>query len=179
MGAATQADALAGQIVARLAPAHALHWRLIAQTGATTATTLARLQETAPEPFDVAVTALGVNDVTRGVPLGRWLDRQARLRAVLAERFAVGHVILTGLPPMAEFPALPQPLRGIIGMTARRFDASLGRAVAGLPGVTHLAFDIALTPALMASDGFHPGPAGYALWADRLAPVIARHAPRP
>ena len=27
---------------------------------------------------------------------------------------------------------------------------------------------------LMAADGFHPGPRGYALWAESLAPFIAR-----
>lgn len=176
VGADTQAEALAGQLVTRMAATHEVSWRLIARTGATTASTLTEIEATAPEPFDVAVTALGVNDVTHGVPLGRWLARQARLHALLADRFGVRRVIVSGLPPMASFPALPQPLRAVIGLTARRFDTALASALSVSPSAVHVAFSLPLTPDLMADDGFHPGPKGYALWADALAPALAQAA---
>ena len=131
VGAASQGTALAGRLVAALAASHRVQWRLIARSGATTADTLARLAATPPERFDVAVLALGVNDVTRLVPLGRWLDRQARLRALLADRFGVGRVLVSGLPPMGAFPALPAPLRQVLGMTARRYDAALAACHGG------------------------------------------------
>lgn len=172
VGAPDQGAALAGRLVAELGTTHRVSWRLIARTGATTADTIARLAATPPEPFDIAVTALGVNDVTRSVPLARWLTRQAELRALLANRFGVSHVIASGLPPMGDFPALPMPLRWVIGRSARRFDAGLAQATAGDPGWSHVAYHLALTPDLMADDGFHPGPAGYALWARKLAPSI-------
>jgi len=174
VGARTQTEALAGQLAARLAPHHRVSWQVIARTGETTVQALDRLNATAPAPFDLAITALGVNDVTHGVPLARWLDAQARLRTLLASRFGVAHVIQSGLPPMGAFPALPQPLRALIGMTAHRYDTALAAALAGSPTATHVAFSVRLTPGLMAPDGFHPGPAGYALWADMLLPAITR-----
>lgn len=176
VGAATQAEALAGQLAAGLAATHRLHWRLVAHTGATTADTIARLAAEDAERFDLAVTALGVNDVTRAVPLARWLEGQARLRALLASRFGVRHVVCSGLPPMGAFPALPQPLRAILGQTARRFDTALARALAPDPKATHVTFKMALTPDLMAEDGFHPSPAGYATWTRELVPAIAQAA---
>ena len=172
VGAPDQDNALVGQLVAELASTHRVQWRLIARTGATTADTLTRLAGEKPEPFDIAVTALGVNDVTRSVPLARWLARQAALRALLAERFGVFHVIASGLPPMGHFPALPQPLRWVAGASARRLDLGLARAAAQDARWSHAGFDITLTPEMMAQDGFHPGPAGYALWAKLLAPHI-------
>lgn len=177
VGAASQQEALAGQLAARLAARHRVSWRLIARTGATTADTLDRLDATAPARFDIALTALGVNDVTHGVPLRRWLAQQARLRDLLAERFGVAHVVSSGLPPMGQFPALPQPLRAVMGLTARRFDRALAGAVAAAPDATHVAFNLALGPDLMAQDGFHPGPAGYATWAEGLAAAIERAGP--
>ncbi len=172
VGAPTQQAALAGQLVASLAEKYRVRWRLVARTGATTQGTLTRMAREPAEPFDVAVTALGVNDVTRLVALHRWLDHQARLRAQLGARFGVAHVLASGLPPMGAFPALPQPLRWVLGRTAQRFDTALARASAGVPGWRHIAFTVALTPDLMAEDGFHPGPAGYALWAQIMAAEI-------
>lgn len=178
VGAETQDEALAGQLVARLARRYRLRWQLIAHTGDTTSDSLARVAAVAPGRYDIAVTALGVNDVTRALPARRFVARQAALHAQLTERFGVRQVIASGLPPMGAFPALPQPLRWVAGRSAQQLDRALARALAGTSDRSHLAFDIKLEPALMAADGFHPGPAGYALWASVLAAEIDRLASR-
>lgn len=172
VGAHTQAQALSGRLAAALADLEP-DWRLVARTGATTAATLARLRALPPAPADVAVLALGVNDVTRAVPLARWLDAQAALIGHLTGDLGARRVVLTGVPPMGAFPALPRPLRGVLGARASRFDAALAELVAQRPEVRHLAFDPALLdPGLMAEDGYHPGPVLYARWADALARAI-------
>ncbi|RME15348.1 MAG: SGNH/GDSL hydrolase family protein [Alphaproteobacteria bacterium] len=179
VGAATQDEALSGQLLRALAPHRPIVWRLIARTGDTTARALARLEAAPAARFDIAITALGVNDVTHGVPLRRFLAGQAALRRVLHGRFGVAHVLISGLPPMHAFPLLPQPLRGVLGITARRFDRALAASVAGRDDATHLPFNLPLTPELMAADGFHPGPKGYAIWAGLLAEEVLRRAPAP
>lgn len=172
VGVASQDQALTGQLVTALADLEP-DWRLVARTGATTATTLSRVQTLPADPADIAVLALGVNDMTRGVPLARWLDQQRALMSTLSVRFGVRFVYLTGVPPMGAFPALPRPLRDVLGARAARFDAALAALVATIPGARHLAFDGAqLQPAMMARDGFHPGAAAYALWADALARAV-------
>lgn len=172
VGAATQDAALAGRLAAELADLQP-DWVLHARTGATTATTLASLARLPVAPVDAAVVALGVNDLTRGVPLARWLDQQRSLVAMLTDRFGARRIYLSGVPPMGAFPALPRPLRTVLGARAARFDAALAALAPALPGATHLPFDAAvLAPAMMASDGFHPGPQVYALWARAVADAI-------
>lgn len=77
------------------------------------------------------------------------------------------------MPPLGRFPALPQPLRGVLGLRARPLDAAGAGLAPGLPGLTHLPLSLPVTPELFCADGFHPGPAGYRQWAALLAPPIA------
>jgi lysophospholipase L1-like esterase len=183
VGAAVQDEALSGRLVERLAPAlqRPLAWRLLARTGTTTREALDLLEGAAPEPFDVAVVALGVNDATALRPLARWLADVERLHGALHARHRLRRVLWSGLPPMHRFPALPQPLRGVMGLHARAMDAALGRWCAARPAgvrprATHVPLPSMRDPALVASDGFHPGPGAYRVWADALAPqVVGRH----
>lgn len=171
VGVAHQQQALSGQLVAALAPWFTVAWRLEAQTGDTSADTLSRLRARPAERFDIAVTALGVNDVTHQVPLRRFRARQAALAALLRDRFGVRAHWRAGLPPMHRFPVLPRPLRDVLGAQARAFDRVL--ALTSGPGLHHLPFDeTRLDPAMMAGDGFHPGAPLYTLWAQDLAAAI-------
>lgn len=173
VGATHQDEALSGQLVRALSPRFEVHWRLEAKTGATTASSLAHLRSLPAEPFDVAVTSLGVNDVTAGRRLPAWLQEQATLRALLRERFGVNRLLVSGLPPVHDFPALPQPLRWYLGARARAFDQALRQSLAQEPGVRYIGFDGGHDVAsMMASDGFHPGPPVYAAWAQRLAEAL-------
>lgn len=176
VGAASQDEALAGRLVAALAARFRVHWRLLARTGNTTAQTLAELASLPAQPFDVVVTSLGVNDVTGGVEVRRWLAQQRALVDMLRGKFEARQVLLSALPPMHLFPALPQPLRWYLGGRAARFNTLLGEWAPRQEGCCLVTADFAPDPRAMAADGFHPGPAAYALWADRLAREIhARH----
>jgi lysophospholipase L1-like esterase len=183
VGAATQAEALSGRLLAALAPAlpRPVRWKLVARTGVSTREALALLEAEPAEPFDLAVVALGVNDVTALRPATAWLADVDRVCAALHARHRLRRVLWTGLPPMHRFPALPQPLRGVIGLHARGLDRSLARwcahRPAGLrPRARHVPLPVMTDPTLIAADGFHPGPGAYALWADTLVPHIS--APR-
>ncbi|OHC61921.1 MAG: lipase [Rhodocyclales bacterium RIFCSPLOWO2_02_FULL_63_24] len=166
VGAQTQDEALSGQLAVALAPTFRLHWKLLAFTGATTADMLQRLRAEPAAQFDAVVTSLGVNDVTGRVSLAAWRRAQQELIAVLQSRFGVRHILLSSLPPMHRFPALPQPLRWYVGSRARDFDRVLARVAASRPGCEFLALGHEMMDAsAMAGDGFHPGPPIYALWA--------------
>ncbi len=174
VGVASQSDALAGQLVRALAPFHRVEWRLLARTGATTRDLLDWLDAEPDARFDAVVTSLGVNDVTDGVPPARWLDAQAALVEQLTARFGAAHVVLTAVPPMHRFPALPQPLRWYLGLRAARLNAALSRWAAGRPACEFLRVDMPLTRDAMASDGFHPGTQACAAWAGQAAAAIRR-----
>lgn len=169
VGAATQDEALSGRLVAGLASRFTVSWKLEAFTGATTADTLERLLKAPGEEFDVVVTSLGVNDVTGGCSLAAWQRRQIKLIALLEDKFGPRHILLSGLPPMHRFPALPQPLRWYIGNRAQQFDRVLAGFTRGHGRCEFVELGYAMMDArAMATDGFHPGPAIYALWAAEL-----------
>lgn len=180
VGAATQSEALAGRLAEALAQrlGAQVHWQLLATTGHTTADALAVLDDAAIQPADVLVTALGVNDVVSQVSPQRWVRQLQQLHELAAQRAGVRYGLHSAVPPMHAFPLLPQPLRWLLGAHALRMNRTLSRSVSGLP---HRGLQ-ALPPhlhghaaaELMAPDGFHPGPAGYQIWADALAERIAR-----
>ncbi len=173
VGVAHQDDALAGRLGHALAARFTVQWQLHARIGATTASTLQTMREIDAAPFDAAVIALGVNDVARQVPLKRWLAQQQALAELLRARFGLRRAYLSGVPPMGCFPLLPQPLRAVLGARAARFDTALAQAVRRQPALRYLPIPgAALDPALMAEDGFHPGPVIYRLWAEHLAEAI-------
>ncbi len=166
VGAKTQDEALSGQLAVSLAPTFRLRWKLLAFTGATTADMLQRLPAEPAAQFDVVVTSLGVNDVTGRVSLAAWRGAQQELIGVLQARFGARHVLLSGLPPMHRFPALPQPLRWYVGSRARDFNRALASVAASRPGCEFLALGHEMMDvSAMAGDGFHPGPPIYTLWA--------------
>lgn len=168
VGVAHQDQALAGRLVAALGRTHRVSWQLHATSGHTSRDALALLAALPVQGFDVAVTALGVNDVIRQVSATSFAARQIELAGMLRERFGVRLHLRAGVPPMQRFPALPRPLRDVLGAQARRLDAVL--AAGATPTCLHLPFDAAaLDPAAMAADGFHPGPAIYRDWAEELA----------
>ena len=173
VGASTQDEALTGRMVARLRNRFRVEWRLIARTGATTASTIRHLDHIAPFATDAVVTSLGVNDVTDGVGVARFLALQARLHALLRERFGARLILATGLPPMHRFPALPQPLRWYLGARASELDRALASAMPDGKGAEYLALEGELDSAHMASDGFHPGPTVYDAWGAAAARRIA------
>lgn len=176
VGADTQEAALAGHLVAALQGRFQVQWKLVAYTGATSHDVLATLETVAKEPFDIVVTSLGVNDVTARASLQQWRAVQIGLIALLHQKFGARHILLSALPPMHLFPALPQPLRWYIGTRARQFNQLL-KKIADMHAIcefTSIDYDH-LDARSMAADGFHPGPPIYRQWAMELAQrIVAR-----
>lgn len=176
VGVSNQSQALSGQLVEALALAGAAprRWQLIARTGAAAADLPALLERGLPADasasprFDVALVVVGVNDVTGATPISRWLADLDRIHEQL-RGLGVAVTLFSGLPPMERFTALPQPLRSWLGLQARRYDRALGHWSQTRPGVLHQVLPRLDDPALLASDGFHPGEAGCAVWARALA----------
>lgn len=184
VGVVSQREALAGQLSARLAEACAarVHWRLVAQSGLTTAQTLHLLQREVlasdaqhrePWHFDVAVVVTGVNDVIDQVPSHRAVAARAALANWLRNALGVHHVVFAPLPPVHEFPGLPQPLRWVAGSDARRHDAAMARWAATRGDVSRVEMEMQLNRGVMASDGFHPGEPVYRQCAGAIAQHIA------
>ncbi|NHA15097.1 SGNH/GDSL hydrolase family protein [Thioalkalivibrio sp. XN279] len=174
VGAASQDEGLSGAIVGALQGRFRVSWEVRATTGLRTAQVLRRLESGAAAPFDVAVMSLGVNDVTGGTRSADFVAQQVRLAALLQSRYAVRLTVLTGLPPMHAFPALPQPLRWVLGERARAFTRLLESVAESAPGCVVLTPRLPLDVRYIAVDGYHPGPLAYAEWGREVAELVVR-----
>jgi lysophospholipase L1-like esterase len=177
VGVDTQDDALAGQLVRQLlARGRAnVHWRLVARSGVTTEQLIALLQQGAPIDADLAVIVTGVNDLVDQVPSHRAIQARERLTNVLRNGHGVRHVAFCPLPPVHQFPSLPQPLRWLAGVDARRHNAALRHWAGTRRDVSHVPLNLRLNRGVMASDGFHPGEPVYRQVAIALADHIEAH----
>ena len=172
VGAASQKEALLGNVLRNLDTDYKISFQLVARTGARTRNIIKRLQRLSDNKVDVAVTVLGVNDVTSGIPEKEWLSDQRELYGLLRKRFQADHILVSGLPPVSEFPALPQPLRWFLGRRALSFNAALER-ICEQEGCQYISPErVGGDASMMASDGFHPGPGIYKLWGEEIARTI-------
>ena len=148
-----------------------VQWQLLAQSGLTTASTLALLQAQPGLQADIAVLVTGVNDVVDQVPSHHAVAHREALANWLRNAAAVQHVAFAPLPPVHAFPGLPQPLRWVAGTDARRHNAALRDWAATRLDVSMVDMALPLAREAMARDGFHPGAPVY--WA--CAEAIAQH----
>lgn len=177
VGASSQDEALSGQLVRHLARSFSLEWQLEATTGHTTRDTLQQLRNVTG-PFDVAVTALGVNDTTRATSRKAFVTRQTALMSHISEVLGARLIVAAAVPQLQLFPALPQPLAWVLGQQSQRLNQGLAQVADLFPQMCHHHTDFPADPAFAASDGYHPSPRAYALWAASIAQVIRDQADR-
>lgn len=174
VGVSWQTDALGGRLSHALSERCTVTWTVLAKSGGTVRSTLRMLELQPPTQFDVVLVALGVNDAKNGVSLKNWTTGYDQLLDTLFDRFGAQCVCVSGLPPVQHFPILPRPLNRVLGDRFAVFGDYLHQIVQRRPGAVFLPFDLSLDVALMASDGFHPGPEIYREWARRAAFLFAQ-----
>ncbi len=172
VGVDFQDQALSGQLVERLASSYTVNWRLEAHTGDRTLDVISRLSSMDEEQFDIVITSIGVNDVTSSVLPSEWQSQQSEMIQLLRKKFSAHKVLMTVVPPMNAFPALPQPLRWCLGHRAHELNIKMSQLVAQYDFCQLIEPGFELDGQLMARDGFHPGPELYKQWADTLADQI-------
>jgi acyl-CoA thioesterase-1 len=120
---------------------------------------------------------IGVNDVVQGVPLAAYRANVAQILDALLERVAADGILAVAIPDYTVTPAGAdygdprQQHEAIVAAndTMARQAAARGIAYADT-------FDLSLRAAtdrtLVADDGLHPSGAQYALWVERLVPIV-------
>lgn len=151
-----------------------VRWRLRAKAGLTTQGVLAMLQAEPPPVADVAIVLTGVNDVIELIPPKRALSHREALADWLLGEGRARYVLFAPVPPINQFPLLPQPLRRVMGADARRHDEAMARWAATKPNVFHVPIDLRLAPSTMSRDGFHPGEPVYRACGEALARFVVQ-----
>ena len=174
VGARTHEVGLAGQFADVLSRTikRTVEWSVFARSGINARQTrLELVPQLAGNRADVVVIALGVNDTIEMHTARRWgADISALIEAVRAQ---VGEatIVLSGVPPLDYFPALPQPLSFVLGARSAALERAAIRLASTMNGVFHVPFQIdrQRVTEVFCADGFHPSETGYTLWAEQLA----------
>jgi lysophospholipase L1-like esterase len=176
VGSPTQDGGLAAHLARALAKRlnAAVHWTVVAETGLTSEGVLRKLNGAPPPRADLAFVVVGVNDITKEVPLRHALRQRTKIVAWLRRRAGVRQVVLPGLPEMQRFPSIPQPLAWYAGLHARRNNRAQARWARKYDCIHHASIDGVMRAELMASDGYHPSPPLYGIMAEHLAEFAAR-----
>lgn len=172
VGVDDQRNALVGQILLHLTNSFKVKWKVFARTGATTQSTLRSLNSLKNEQYDIVIISLGVNDVTSGISLKHWRNQQREIRLHCQRELEAKFIIVSAVPPIGQFPALPNPLRWYLGRIGKQFDNDLNRTLSSLSDVEHLNLNAPNDSNLIAKDGFHPSAIVYQQWGSEVARVI-------
>jgi acyl-CoA thioesterase-1 len=132
---------------------------------------------TALRPDFVSVL-IGVNDVVQGVPAEAYRANVVRILDALLDALAPSRIVTVATPDYtvtpqgADYgdPATQSAAIRAVNATLRELATERGIAFVDI-------FDLSLRAAgdrsLVAEDGLHPSGRQYALWVDRIAPVVA------
>ncbi|MEK6720359.1 MAG: GDSL-type esterase/lipase family protein [Chloroflexota bacterium] len=129
--------------------------------------------------FGFASLLIGVNDVIRGITADRYAANLAIILDALLARLPAARLLTVSTPDYTVTPAgraYGEPVARAAGI--RTLNAVLA-AASGARNIAHVDIhDLSLLAAhdrsLVAEDGLHPSGAQYALWVDRIEPVVAR-----
>lgn len=171
VGAPTQEAALPGQTAQTIANQGHLTvcWHAVGKRGVTVQKTIQHLLPQVPdEPFDLAVIALGVNDVLRFHHPAHFQRDLATLISRLRLQVGPIPIVLVAVPEVGRFPILPQPLRIGLGLRAHAFNIAMRRLTQLLPMLTWSATAFIGGIELLCDDQFHPSALGYQQWGQQL-----------
>lgn len=181
VGVSTHEQAITGRLGQALARRlnRPVVWRACGKNGVTAREALDTFIHAIPaEVVDIALVAFGVNDTTAFSPVTRWKRDLGDVLQTVAQRCRPQLILLSGVPPMAHFPALPQPLRWVMGLKASALDYAARELARTRDTVCYVPLALDTRDAtMMASDGYHPSEKGCAAWAELLADAAVHRSP--
>ncbi|MBI2775906.1 MAG: SGNH/GDSL hydrolase family protein [Chloroflexi bacterium] len=126
---------------------------------------------------EFATLLIGVNDVVQGVPEARYRENLARILDDLVGRLGAERILVVTTPDYTVTPAGAEygdPAARAASI--RAFNAAL-TAIATARGIAvvdihDLSLRAAADRSLVAGDGLHPSGAQYALWVERILPIV-------
>ena len=175
VGAPTLAEALVGQTAAALSNrlGTGIDWQASGQTGQTSTGLLGTQLDRLPNTnADYVIVSIGVNDITRVERTSTYCRNISNIAARIRARYPRAITGFAGLPPLGEFPLLPQPLRAALGLRAAIFNDALSTLLEDIPGAIFIPVEFDASPGMFADDGFHPSPLGYEAFGNVVAEAL-------
>jgi len=136
---------------------------------------LPQLPQLRPE---LVTLLIGVNDVVQGVPEAPYRGNVADILDALVRQVGASRVLVVTTPDYTVTPAGADYGDPATQAAAIRRNNAINTELAEARGIAVVdIYDLSLRAgedrSLVASDGLHPSGAQYALWVERIAPVVA------
>ena len=151
--------------------------RNIGVSGATSAE-VARDQAPQIAPFapDLVTLSVGANDIVHFQRPAQFYANVDRILGAVDAAPGARAVVFTA-PALDTAPLISPPLRALLGVQTRRYNAGLRGVVAGHRATLVDAYDairarLRRDRSFFARDGYHPSDAGYALTAEAARPAV-------
>lgn len=151
-------------------------WQGAGKSGHRTAQVLELLTTQPPSVApEFVIVSIGVNDVTGLRTMRQWRHDLRALLLALQAQCAGANILMIGLPPMGEFPLLPQPLRALFGLRARQFETAALEEIDQFERVSYERIDLPATADSFARDGYHPSERACSELGRKLAHTLLSH----
>ena len=126
----------------------------------------------------IVTLLIGVNDVVQGVPEATYRGNVAHILDALVGHVGAGRVVLVTTPDYTVTPAGADYGDPATQSAAVRRNNAINTELAEARGISVVDIhDLSLLAAtdrsLVANDGLHPSGAQYALWVERIVPVVS------
>ena len=126
----------------------------------------------------IVTLLIGVNDVVQGVPEATYRGNVAHILDALVGHVGAGRVVLVTTPDYTVTPAGADYGDPATQSAAVRRNNAINTELAEARGIAVVDIhDLSLLAAtdrsLVANDGLHPSGAQYALWVERIVPVVS------
>jgi len=126
----------------------------------------------------IVTLLIGVNDVVQGVPEATYRGNVAHILDALVGHVGAGRVVLVTTPDYTVTPAGADYGDPATQSAAVRRNNAINTELAEARGIAvvdihDLSILAATDRSLVANDGLHPSGAQYALWVERIVPVVS------
>ena len=178
-GTRAAAERWPDQLVARLAPGSL---ELVANLGVNGFTSRDVIDAELPELSllrpEFVTLLVGVNDVVQGVPEATFRANAALILDQLLASLATNRIVVVATPDYTVTPQGAAYGDPALQAAAIRRNNEILRELSAVREIAFVdIYDLSLgaasDPSLVAGDGLHPSGSQYALWVDRVAPVVA------
>lgn len=186
VGVSTHREGFAGYFSVALSTltGRKVNWTVVAKSGATARSTSRKMSTLSlHENTDLVLIGLGGNDSFALTPPWVWINHLRNLLGMLRTKKANVPVVFTSIPPVGEFPAFTKLMQRIFGRQSTLLNEALAAEIRRHKGVYYQEGVIVISdwlhnvPELASaqdffSDGVHPSPRAYQVWAQETARFI-------